>query len=88
MTLIISDNNTLVCCQATTCSAGKTGMIVLKLEIYNDLNIIKSITHSQFWRTFIAPKASAEGACILSKMGYYSSFMIGYCDYDVVTVVH
>ena len=33
----------LVCCQATTCSAGKTGMIVLKLEIYNDLNIIKGI---------------------------------------------
>ena len=53
ITLIISDNNTLICCQAATCSAGKTGMIVLKLEIYNDLNIIKNITHSQFWRTFI-----------------------------------
>ena len=41
-----------------------------------------------FFSAFIAPKASAEGACIQSKMGYYSSFMIGYCDYDVVTVVH
>ena len=30
---------------------------------------------SSLWRVreFIAPKASAEGACILSKMGYYNS---------------
>ena len=36
-------------------------------------------------KILIAPtKASAEVACILSKMCYYiPSFMIGYCDYDV-----
>ena len=27
---------------------------------------------------FIAPEASAEGACIFMKVGYYGSFVIGY----------
>ena len=27
---------------------------------------------------FIAPEASAEGACILREMGYYCAVMIGY----------
>ena len=27
---------------------------------------------------FIAPEASAEGACIWSEFGYYESFVIGY----------
>ena len=26
----------------------------------------------------IAPEASAEGACIFSRFGYYGSFVIGY----------
>ena len=29
---------------------------------------------------FIAPKASAEGACIFSKLGYYGACMMGYYD--------
>ena len=28
----------------------------------------------------IAPKASAEGACIFSKLGYYGACMMGYYD--------
>ena len=27
---------------------------------------------------FIAPEASAEGACIFREVGYYGSFVIGY----------
>ena len=27
---------------------------------------------------FIAPEASAEGACIFTEVGYYGSFVIGY----------
>ena len=30
------------------------------------------------WEIFIAPKASAEGACIFSKLGYYGACMMGY----------
>ena len=29
---------------------------------------------------FIAPKASAEGACILKEVGYYGACMMGYYD--------
>ena len=31
-------------------------------------------------KILIAPKASAEGACIFSKLGYYGACMMGYYD--------
>ena len=30
-------------------------------------------------KSFIAPKASAEGTCIWKEVGYYGACMIGYC---------
>ena len=56
-----------------------------------DIRDITGLQHSQgqrlrwdleipsYIRHFIAPKASAEGACIWKEVGYYGACMMGYC---------
>ena len=50
--------------------------------------LIDSDSHEAVWkwrrvkeksRYFVAPKASAEGACIFIEFGYYRACMMGYC---------
>ena len=50
------------------------------LPIFTDLCFALSIFFSprKVKLSFIAPEASAEGACIFSRFGYYRSFVIGY----------
>ena len=55
-----------------------------ELKIFAHLQQLNHSTFDWVFKRFIAPKASAEGACIWTEVGYCGARMIGYYDMCVI----